>query len=263
MHRAISLLTLASLAGAASAQNVTVTVENMLDTGNFSFTPVWMAMHNGGFDSYNGGELASLFPGLEELAEGGDTGPISTAFTNSPAGIAGGVQTTLVELNGAPVFGPGESNSVSFDVGDATVNRYFSYASMIVPSNDLFVANGNPTRFEVFDAGGNYNGPVEILILGNQVKDAGTEVNDAFGGAAFSANGGDSVDENVVIRSFFGDPDDQAYLDSFIGTDTVDGGTITGSFGPDDVVARITVTPAPASLAMLSLGGLCLTRRRR
>ncbi len=261
MHRAIGIVACAGLAGGALAQNITVNVENMLDTGSFSFTPVWMALYNGQFDTYDNGSPASA--DFEPLAEDGVTGPISTAFQNSPAGLAGGVDLTLTEPNGAPVFGPGESNSVSINPGDTTVNRYFSFASMVVPSNDLFIGNGDPFAIEVFDAAGNYNGDIEILVFGRDVNDAGTEVNNARGGAAFSILGGDPADENSVVRDFFTDAGDQPYLDSFIGTGTVDGGAITRSFGPDDIVGRITITPAPSSLALLSLGGLCLTQRRR
>ncbi len=261
MRCGIGALVLAALAGSVDAQMVTVRIENMLDDGSFSFTPVWMGLHNGMFDAYDTGTAAS--PALEALAEGGDTSPISADFASSPAGLAGGVDLTLAEPNDAPVFGPGEHNQISFDPGDRTVNRWFSFASMIVPSNDLFMGNDDPTRYEIFDATGAYTGPVEILVFGRDINDAGTEVNDAHGGAAFSELGGDSIDEFVLIRDFFTDQADQDYLDSFIGTGTIDGGTITRSFGPDDVVARILVTPAPGAVPLLGIAGALFTHRRR
>jgi len=263
MRRAIAALAACGLAQGALAQEITITVENLLDPGNFSGTPFWLAAHNGGFDSYNHDELASGFPWLEALAEEGDTGPISTAFDNSAAGAAGGVQTTLVQPDDAPVFSPGESASTTLNVGDPTVNRWLSFASMIVPSNDLFIGNDDPFTYEIFDAGGSFAGPLEILVFGRDVNDGGTEVNDAFGGAAFSVNGGTSVDENNPIRDFFTDPDDVAYLESFLGTDTIDGNTITSVFGPDDAMFRITVTPAPASAVALGALGALGTGRRR
>jgi len=251
------------MAGTAAAQNVTVTVENMLAPGGFSFTPMWMALHNGSFDTYDTGAMATSFPGLTELAEGGDTSVMSAAFSASGAGLAGGVQTTLAEGNGAPVFSPGEMASTNIAVGDATVNRFFSFASMVVPSNDLFISNGSPTHFELFDATGHFNGPMTIEIFGSQVRDAGTEVNDAFGGAAFSANGGTSVDEAVAIRAFFSDGSDAAYLNDFVGTNTADGGTIGSAFGADDLIARITIVPAPSTLGLGLLGLTGFVRRRR
>jgi hypothetical protein len=207
-----------------------------------------------------------MFPGLTELAEGGDTGPISAAFAASPAGVAGGVDSTLTATDGpdgAPVFAPGESSSILLDAGDATVNRYFSYASMVIPSNDLFFANADPMGVELFDAGGNFSGPVEILIYGRDVRDNGTEFNSAFNDAAFSANGGDRIPEDELIRPFFTDPGDQGYLDSFIGTQVATGATIESSFDSDSLIARITIVPAPASAGLLGMGGLLIARRRR
>jgi len=255
-----SLAIAAGMAATASAQNVSVTVENMLAPGGFSFTPVWMAFHDGSFNTFDNGTMATAWPGLTEIAEGGDTGPLSTRFsTDNP----GGVQTTLVQPDGAPVFSPGESASTVLNVGDASVNRWFSFASMLVPSNDLFFANDDGFAYEIFDAAGNFNGPVTISIFGGNVYDNGSEVNDAFAGAAFSANGGDGVDEALDIRSFFTEAGDAAYLASFVNSGTADGGTITGAFGEADLIARITIVPAPgtAVLGMIGVSGLC--RRRR
>ncbi len=48
---------------------------------------------------------------------------------------------------------------------------------MIIPSNDAFVANGNPLAFPIFDSAGGFLG-ADFTVLGSQVLDAGTEVND-------------------------------------------------------------------------------------
>ncbi len=258
-----SAAVLAAAVSFAPAQSINISVTNEAPTGGFSFTPIWVAAHNGGFDVYDSGVSAAGFAGLEALAEEGMTGDISAAFGASAAGGAGGVDTTLVSSAGAPPFTPGESQSFSLNVGDATVNRYFSYASMVVPSNDLFFANGNPFAVELFDAAGNFNGPVTIQIFGSDVLDAGTEVNDALGGAAFSANGGAGADENGLIGTFFAQAGAGAYLDSFIGTDTADGGTITTAFGRDDLLATITITPTPGTAGVLALGAIAGVRRRR
>jgi len=263
MHRIIVPAALAATAVAAHAGNVTVTFENTQAQGGFSFTPVWFALHNGGFDSYDGGAPAANFPGITELAEDGVTGPISDAFDASAAGLAGGVQNVLADTTGAPVFSGGESSSITLDAGDTTVNRYFSYASMVVPSNDLFVANGDPFAHEIFDAAGNFTGPVEILIFGREVNDNGTELNDAAAGAAFSANGGDGIDEDNVVTNFFDNPGADDYLLSFVNSSTVDGGVITSTFGADDLIGRITIVPTPGAFAAFGLAGLATARRRR
>ena len=263
MSRMLLLCGLAS--SVAGAQDLSITIENTSPTGGFFFTPVWVAAHDGSFDSYDGGDFASAFPGITEIAEGGDTGPISDRFAASSAGLAGGVQTTVAGTDGpdgAPVYAPGESFSFNLNVGDSTVNRYFSYASMVVPSNDLFFANGNPMAHELFDAGGTFNGPMTIEIYGRDVNDNGTEVNNAFGGAAFSANGGADMDESFVIRDFFTDAGDEGYLMSFVGTDTAIGTTITNAFDGSTLIARITIVPAPASLMLLGGAGLMARRRR-
>ncbi|PCI09797.1 hypothetical protein COB72_05405 [bacterium] len=270
MHKALfSTLTVLAIAGAsANAETISVTIENTMSSGSFFFTPVWIAAHNGGFDSYDNGALASNFPGLTQLAEGGDTGPISSAFSASAAGLAGGAQATVAAsafMGDAPVYSPGESATFNLDVGDASINRYFSYASMIVPSNDLFFANGNPIEHELFDLVGNFNGDLVINIYGRDVNDNGSEVNSASGGAAFSTNGGISVVESGLIRNFFSDGGDVAYLDSFIGSGTANGATISSAFGANDIIATITITqvPAPSGAFALLGGGLILARRRR
>ncbi|MEM1330927.1 MAG: spondin domain-containing protein [Planctomycetota bacterium] len=260
MKNVLAIAALSLTAGAAQASSITVTIENTAPAGDFSFTPFWLAVHDGSFDSYDGGAPAADFPGITEIAEGGDTSVIMNRFASENPN---GVDLTLAEGNGAPVFSPGESASTTINVGDATTNRYFSYASMVVPTNDLFVANGNPFAHEVFDAAGNFTGPFEILIFGRDVNDNGTEVNNALGGAAFSANGGTEADEFLNVRNFFTVAGDQDYLDSFLNSNTADGGTITSAFTADTLIARITVVPAPATTGLLAAGALVGIRRRR
>lgn len=249
-----------------AASTIDITIENTQGAGGLSFTPFWVGLHNGGFDSYDGGASAAGFGGLEELAELGQTAPISAAFSASAAGLAGGVDTTLANSNAAPVFSPGETQTFTLDAVDATINRYFSYASMIVPTNDLFVANGNPFAHEIFDAAGNFNGPVTISIFGRDVNDAGTEVNDADNGAAFL----DGIDGQLgtaeigaVVTNYFDIDTTGDYLDTLIGRTTVDGGLVSSRFSAGDLIARITIVPAPGTGTLAGLGLLAVARRRR
>lgn len=68
----------------AAAVQVRVTVENLSPTGGTLLTPVWVGFHDGTFDLYDRGGVAS--PALERLAEDGNTAPLSAAFA---AGLSG------------------------------------------------------------------------------------------------------------------------------------------------------------------------------
>ncbi|MCA8961735.1 MAG: spondin domain-containing protein [Planctomycetes bacterium] len=225
-----------------SGPKLRVTIENTSPTGGFFLTPFWVAAHDGNFDVWSGGQLASDFPGLEMLAEEGNTGPLSERFAMSSSGSAGGVQATFAaDASPPPVFSPGETQSFTLPVGDATLNRYFSYASMVIPSNDLFVATSVPTTYELFDGNGDFVGPVVIEIRGMDVVDAGTEVNDIEGGAAFSTLGGTASDEANPLADLYDLDPSAAYLNSIVGTTTASGDTITAVFGETMVIARITI----------------------
>ncbi len=271
MKTRASMLAIASasiLATGAHAEVLSISIENTMGGDSFFFTPFWISASNGGFDVYNTGQAAADFPGITQLAENGNTAPLSDAFAASAAGAAGGVQATVTASafdGDAPVFSPGESTTFNLDVGDASVNRYFSFASMVIPSNDLFVGNDDAFAYELFNNDGVFIGPLVIEIYGRDVNDNGSEVNSADNDAAFSTNDGQSLPEFGVIRDFFTDIADADYLDSFIGSNTPNGATIGSSFGADDLIARITINqvPAPSSVMALLGGGLLMTRRRR
>lgn len=165
------LLAGALLAVPASAFEVKVTVENVAPEGGVILTPMWVGFHKGQFDSYDGGVSVDGFPGMEQIAEDGNFMPLSNDFNlQVPMGVDGAVFGT----NG-PIF-PGESAELTVEI-NPDYHRYFSYVSMAIPSNDAFVANGNPLAHRVFDTNGNFT-PLSFYILGKEVNDAGTEVND-------------------------------------------------------------------------------------
>lgn len=56
-------------------------------------------------------------------------------------------------------------------------DRYLTYFSRIYPSDDAFVGNADPKRFELFDEEGHFEGPVVIDVYGSDVIDAGTKDN--------------------------------------------------------------------------------------
>ena len=160
------------LAPAAGALEVTVTVESLTPESGGVATPVWVAFQDGGFDLYDLGTAAS--PALERLAEDGNFDPLSADFLASGAGSVDGA----VFGPDAPVFFSGQSSSTTFELDPTDpMQRYFTYASMVIPSNDAFVANGDPLAHPIFDGAGNFLG-ADFIVTGHQVRDAGTEVND-------------------------------------------------------------------------------------
>jgi len=243
---------------AATADIVTVTFGNLQQSEGFAFTPAWLGFHDGSFNVFGPGQAASLFDGVEQVAELGDTSALSSRFSSAqPLGL----QMTVLDQNGAPVFSPGESRTVGFDL-DPTQNAYFSFMSMLVPTNDLFI--GNPAAIQLFN-GGVFNGPVTIDIYGSMVWDAGTEVNDLLNGGAFVA-GVDATlgaKEGGFVHLLYSNGNAQSYLDSIVGTTTADGGFISQSFNESTLLGRITIVPAPGAGLFLVVSLLCSRGRRR
>lgn len=180
---------------------ITVSIENIAPEEGQEIAPLWFALHNGSFDLFNEGEPASI--GVEAMAEDGVVGnvppeaveelmargidlegapasenTIAGVFAASEAAELGGVQNVVLSSENLPVLLPGETASTTFTVDlDPINNRYFSYAGMAVPTNDGFIGNDNPTAIELFDQEGNFVG-AEFIVLGSDVWDSGTEVND-------------------------------------------------------------------------------------
>ncbi|OLT65962.1 MULTISPECIES: spondin domain-containing protein [Moorena] len=234
-----------AMASRATAATLKVTIESLAPENGTLLTPVWVGFHNGLFDIYDRGEAAS--PGLERIAEDGNAAVLSQEFFASGAGSVDGV---IPGPNG-PVAS-GDIAQATFTV-DST-SRYFSYAAMILPSNDAFIANGNPLAFEIFDEEGNFTG-ADFTVLGSQVLDAGTEVNDeqqtttAFFGQTIPDTG---TPENGVVTLHPG---------------FIPGGPIlsTETFAQGDFtvdgyqIARIKVEKVPESSTtggLLAIGGL-------
>ncbi|MFN0168866.1 MAG: spondin domain-containing protein [Bryobacteraceae bacterium] len=131
-----------------------VTVTNI--TAHQVFTPIVVASHREGVRLFSLGQAAGV--PLEVLAEGGDTAPLKTMLMSNPA-------VKSVADSGAPL-GPGQSVTVMVDAQGAF--DHISLASMLVPTNDAFLAlNG-------------VEGPKgsRTLALFSPAYDAGTEAND-------------------------------------------------------------------------------------
>ncbi|MEO1336618.1 MAG: spondin domain-containing protein [Myxococcota bacterium] len=184
-----------------------MTIENMAPSFGTFLTPVWVGFHEGRFDTYDGNQPASNDPrpgslAMERLCEDGNNGPISEDF----AALSQGLDATIAGPNGP--LAPGEVVSSAFLLdANSPDQRYFSYASMILPSNDFCISNGNPQRHLIFDDNGQFVAQ-DFFVAGSEVLDAGTEVNDevpantAFFGQATPDTG---VDENGTIGTLGGD----------------------------------------------------------
>ncbi|WP_432798858.1 spondin domain-containing protein [Poriferisphaera sp. WC338] len=248
------------------ASGIQVTIENIAQDDGFFLTPLWVGFHDGSFDVYDTGTTATR--GLERLAEDGNTAVLSSEFDAIVTRGAGGIDDVIA--NGGPIA-PGTSASKTFNNLDAATNRYFSYVSMVIPSNDAFIASGNPVDHAIFDASGNFAGPFEILIFGSNILDAGTEANDEFGVAFLTGLGGQTGPDqgtatpNSVVSAHTG-------LDltgNIIGGTTAAGTTISADaaslIGSNQLLARITVSqlPEPTSLILLGASGLVALGRRR
>jgi Ca2+-binding RTX toxin-like protein len=179
-----------------SETQITISIENLAPANGTSLTPFWFGLHDGNFDTYDRGRPASL--GVERLAEDGTTATITQEF--SQAGF-GTVQGTVAGANGP--IAPKETARFTVAANSSNAqNAYFNYAAMLLPSNDFFVANGNERAHRIFDEQGNFLG-ADFIVLGSNVLDAGTEVNDeipantAFFGQQAPNTG---ISENSVVR---------------------------------------------------------------
>jgi hypothetical protein len=224
-----------------------------------SFATLRFGFSNGSFDSFNNGQAGFLlgFPTIADapivtVAEGGSATNWFPAFsTAEPNANLGSVTGT-----GGP-FLPGGINSAEFDVNVA--NRFFTFGSMVVPSNDHFVGNDNPAQYPIFDTGGNLVLST-ITQQASDIWDAGSETENPTN-AAFLVGGTNALreNENGVVSFNFSD------LSAFNGLTTAAGYTFNSNLiAANDDVLRITfsVVPEPASFGLFGLSACALRRRR-
>ncbi len=211
-HASIFFTSLVALSSAAFAQDrIAVSIENLAPTMGTFQTPFWVGLHNGAFDLYD--RNAPISPELERLAEDGATAPIAGNFLGSGAGT---IEATMPGPNGP--IAPGDRAFRMFLVDPMSPgSQYFSYASMVLPSNDAFVANGNPQAHALYNAQGDF---VFEDFIDFETLDAGSEVNDeipmntAFFGQMAPDTG--TVEGGVVtVHPGFLPPGSAGILDNF------------------------------------------------
>ncbi len=231
--------------GALAAETIQITFTNEQAAGGLYLTPLFTAFHDGGFDYFDAGSSASA--ATQALAEGGD----ASGLVAEAGSAATGVITSPGGFPGAPVFDPGETASITLEL-DPNSDRFFSFASMLIPTNDLFLGNDDATAFEIFDAAGVFTGDLTISLFGSNVWDAGTELNNNLDAAFNVNNPTPRTDENGVISGL-------SSLDYLLGQTTAAGTTISSVPGAGDLLASIQISrvapvPVPASLPILGSG---------
>ncbi len=242
---ALTLVTGTSVASAQTAVQIRITaLSPMLGT---ALTPMWLGVHDGTFRIFTAGDAASA--GLEALAEDGNTAVLAATFGS--AGFT--TQHTLPGPTGVLLGGESATHQFVLDAGNP-MHRYLSYASMLVPSNDAFIATMNPTARDLTDGMGSFRN-FSFVVMGSQVWDAGTEVNDeleattAFFGQTMPNTG---VDENGVIALHQGfDPTGR-----ILTSDRFQDGDFTQA-GYQVVRFDVSVVPEPSTWAVL-LSGLVM-----
>jgi hypothetical protein len=265
---AIACSSVLAMASTATAASLKITIENLAPEGGNLITPFWFGLHNGSFDLLNEGQALSIEP-FERLVEDGLTAPISTYFANSGTGSVQGVAFGGPERPIAPIS-PGTKASAIVNIDNSILSTpYFSYAAMVIPSNDAFFANDDPLEHRLFDARGNFIA-TSFDILGSEVYDAGTEVNDEnpFNTAFLqqpAPNIGTTEGGVVRIHPGFRPAGTGGVLDA---SRPFRGRTINFANAdfkaPGYRVARITIerVPEPSTLAILPLTGLFLLYRK-
>ena len=189
---------------------------------------------------------------IVSVAEGGAGVVWQAAFA---AADPGAVRGTI----GGPLF-PGASKTGLYLV-DAAVNPYFTFAAMVVPSNDFFIGNDSPTEYKLFNGSGQLQ-ISSITVKAHEIWDAGSEVFDPAAAAFVGNNDLRAPQNSVVARNF-------AEFYGFNGLTTAAGYTFSSQLTANSDVYRISFSaaavPEPQSYALMLAGllGLGWLARRR
>jgi Spondin_N len=251
------------------AEQVKVKVENLNSVGGVYLAPTWVGFHDGSYDVFDVGVQATA--GLKRLAEDGAPDILGPEFAAAEPGGLSGVITDPSGVAAPPVFDPGHADSMTFDV-NPTTQRYFSFAAMVVPSNDAFTSKDDPIA--LFDAGGNFLGPIVITLTGNDIWDAGseqnTEMDAAFINQVSAGDGIDTTDGVSLHPGYIGSERNPGGTPIILGHLNASGNvtdSVLGDFTRDNGTVpqfRITITPEPASAALVcGLVPWLVMRRRR
>jgi len=247
----VSVAGVAAVAGAQPVQ-LRVTVQNLAPSNSVSFAALRLGFHNGTYDSFNNGQAAGM--SAISIAEGGTGNLWFPAFSAAEPNATLG---SVVRAAGGALR-PGETASSDHTV-DPSINRFFTFGSMVVPSNDHWIANDNPMQYMLFNAAGELN-LTSISQFGRQIWDNGSETEDPANAAFLvgSVNANRTPQNGVVSFNF-------DRLDAFNGLTTTAGYVFQRQFGANDEIYRISfeVIPTPGAMSLLGMSGVVVLRRRR
>lgn len=237
----------------AAQVKVTVTTESLVSPDSVTFAPLNVAFHDGSIDTFNLGQAANA--GIISVAELG-------AGTQWHAEVAA-QQATSVHGQVGGLLMPGQMAKQSFVI-DTEKNKYFSFAGMVVPSNDFFIGNDNSKAYQLVD----YMGSQllsSFTVKAGDIWDAGSEVFDPAT-AAFVVGGNArlrNAQHSVVARNF-------AELAAFNGMSTAVGYQFQSGLTANQDIYRVSfqvaAVPEPETYALLAAGMLtlgALVRRRK
>lgn len=265
--RCLSLATvfaISYLAPACSllAVQVRVTVENLAPANSIALAPFRFGFGNGTFDSFDDNQTAFLLGAasiaeapIVTIAEGGSGANWFPAFqTAEPNADLGSILGPTI-----PPILPGQMSSAVIEV-DPT-NRFFTFGTMVVPSNDHFLGNANPIAFEVLDADGNL-ALTSFTEDASRIWDAGSETENPAN-AAFLVGGINDQRENENLPVTFNFAD----LLAFNGLTTAAGYVFDSSLlSANTPILRVSFQavpePSTATLVLLGILGVAFKGRR-